>query len=460
MTKEFEYATENGWKSSDKNEVFSYAESYMDYLNHSKTEREAVCEAVTIAKKSGFISIDEKKELAPGDKIYITHRGKNVLLAVIGQKPVSDGIRMVASHIDCPRLDLKQQPLHEEKELAFLRTHYYGGVKKYQWVTRPLALHGVVAFKDGRELPIAIGDEGQSYGFVITDLLPHFAREQMKKSMAEGVTGEALQLLCGSIPCEEEKESVKNNILALLNREYGITEADFLSAELSAVPAENARSIGFDQSLIGGYGQDDRVCSYAALHALLKLNNPTFTSVCLLIDKEEIGSAGLTGMRSRFFENALLSILEKTGVSELSAFMNTLFKSACLSGDVTAGVDPLYAEVHEAQNAAKIGHGIAVCKFTGAGGKSGASDADAKTMAAFRAMMDENNVCWQSCELGKIDAGGGGTISQYIAQLGMPTLDAGTPVLSMHAPYEITSKVDCYHTMLSYKAFYESCIDM
>lgn len=460
MTKEFEYATENGWKTSDQKEVFSYAESYMDYLNQSKTEREAVNTAVEIARKNGFVSLDEKKTLVPGDKIYITHRGKNVLLAVIGQKPVSDGIRMVASHIDCPRLDLKQQPLHEEKELAFLRTHYYGGVKKYQWVTRPLALHGVVAFKDGRELPIAIGDEGQPYGFVITDLLPHFAREQMKKSMAEGVTGEALQLLCGSIPGDEEKESVKNNILALLNHEYGITEADFLSAELSAVPAENARSIGFDQSLIGAYGQDDRVCSYAALHALLELDTPTFTSVCLLIDKEEIGSAGLTGMRSRFFENALLSILEKTGVSELSAFMSTMFNSACLSGDVTAGIDPLYAEVHEAQNAAKIGHGIAVCKFTGAGGKSGASDADAKTMAAFRAMMDENHVCWQACELGKIDAGGGGTISQYIAQLGMPTLDAGTPVLSMHAPYEITSKVDCYHTMLSYKAFYESIIAM
>ena len=460
MTKEYEYKTENAWKKTSQDDIFSYADQYMDYLNHSKTERESVCYSEKIAKDNGFVALDTLSSVKPGDKIYITHRGKNILLAVIGNKPVTEGIRMVASHIDCPRLDLKQQPLHEEKELAFLRTHYYGGVKKYQWVTRPLAIHGTVAFKDGRELPIAIGDEGMPYGFVITDLLPHFAREQMKKTMAEGVTGEALQLLCGSIPGEEEKDAVKQNILAILNREYGITEADFLSAELSAVPAENARSIGFDQSLIGAYGQDDRVCSYAALHALLNVGVPEYTSVCLLIDKEEIGSAGLTGMRSRFFEYAMMAILEKTGATEYSALMHMLFHSACLSGDVTAGVDPLYAEVHEAQNAAKIGHGIAVCKFTGAGGKSGASDADASTMAAFRAMMDENNVCWQSCELGKIDAGGGGTISQYIAQLGMPTLDAGTPVLSMHAPYEITSKADCYHTMLSYKAFYESTIQM
>ncbi len=448
------YELLNGWKKfDDKESVYSYAEGYKAFLNAAKTERESISEAIALAEKAGFREIGTFKELKKGDKVYIINKNKAAVFAIIGEEPFSEGINIVGSHVDAPRLDLKQNPLFEEGEMAFLKTHYYGGIKKYQWTAVPLALHGVVVKENGEKVNVSIGDEHDDITFVITDLLPHLAREQMKKSPSEIVEGEDLNLLIGSIPLKDsEKDGVKENILKLLFEKYNICEEDFLSAELEAVPAANAKDVGFDRSLVGAYAHDDRVCAYANLKALLDTKTVKKTAVCLLTDKEEVGSMGNTGAKSSFFSLAVMEIMEKAQKSANSLnLLRTFNNSVCLSADVNAGFDPKYASVFEKNNMARLNYGITMCKYTGGRGKSDASDASAELVAKVRGLFNKNNVLWHSAELGKIDIGGGGTIAQYMANLGIDTIDCGVPVLSMHAPYEVISKLDAYMT---YKAFY------
>ncbi len=448
------YELKNGWnKFNDKDAVFTFCEGYKSFLNTAKTERESIDEAVRLAVAKGFKPLSSYDILKEGDKVYVINRGKAAVFAIIGDEPVSEGVNIVGSHVDAPRLDLKQNPLYEDGELAFLKTHYYGGIKKYQWTAIPLALHGVVVKENGETINISIGDETDDVTFVITDLLPHLAQEQMKKTPSQIIEGEDLNLIIGSMPFEgEEKESVKANILKLICEKYDMCEEDFLSAELEVVPAANAKDIGFDRSLIGAYAHDDRVCAYPNLIALLDTTHCKKTAVCVLSDKEEIGSMGNTGAKSNFFNLAILEIMEK---SEDSASMLKLLRSfnqsTCLSADVNAAFDPNFASVYEKRNAAYINYGITVCKYTGSRGKSGSSDASAELMGKIRKLFNENNVLWHTAELGKIDAGGGGTIAQYMANLGIDAIDCGVAVLSMHSPYEVVSKLDVYMT---YKAFY------
>ena len=428
-----------------------YCSLYKTFLHQGKTERECARVAVELAEKAGFKPYE--RELKPGDRIYRVNRGKSVMLAVIGKQSLEKGAQIVAAHIDSPRLDLKPNPLYEDSELAFFKTHYYGGIRKYQWVTIPLELHGVVAKKDGTVVEVRLGED-QEPKFVITDLLPHLGGEQGKKPLNEAVPGESLNILLGSCPSgeEDEKDRVKMQILEKLYEKYGITEDDFTSAELEAVPAAAPTDIGLDASLIGAYGHDDRVCGFAALQGILELAEPEKTAVCMLADKEEIGSMGVTGMQSAAFDTFLHDLCDGQGVPLRACYENAF----CLSCDVTAAYDPNFPEVFEKRNAAFVNYGVGLCKYTGARGKSGASDASAETVAYVRRVLDEADVLWHISELGKVDAGGGGTVAMYMANRNIATLDAGVPVLSMHAPFETVAKLDCYMTYKACKAIYEA----
>ena len=431
----------------------SYCTDYKAFLDAGKTERECAAELIRLAEQVGFRPFDRGMTLKAGDKVYFRNRGKSVYLACIGEKLLSAGAQITAAHIDSPRLDLKPNPLYEDNELCYFKTHYYGGIRKYQWTTIPMELHGVVALKDGRTVTVNIGADEGDPKLVITDLLPHLGAEQNKKPLGEAVPAETLNLLLGSrpIPEGEGSDRVKLAVMQLLNEKYGIVEEDFTSAELEAVPAARAVDIGLDRSMIGAYGHDDRVCAYAAFRALLDLGRtPEKTAVCILADKEEIGSDGVTGMQSAAFDTFMEDLCEAQGVPVRVCLEN----SFCLSADVTAAFDPNFAEVFEKRNAAYLNYGIGLCKYTGARGKSGASDANAETVAYVRGLFDEAGVLWQIAELGKVDAGGGGTVAMYMANRNITTLDAGVPVLSMHAPFETVAKLDCYETYKGMKAVY------
>ena len=450
IKKELFYEQKNGYDligTDERIKMENYSAAYMSYLNDARTEREAVKLAIELAEAKGFKEYKVGSELKPGDWIYRNNRGKALMLAVIGEKCLCEGAVIAGAHVDAPRIDLKQKPLYETDELAYFKTHYYGGIKKYQWVTIPLELHGVVALKNGELVDIAIGRDADDPQFVITDLLPHLAKDQASKTMAEGITGEGLNILIGSAPyAGEGSDRVKLAVMSILNDRYGICEEDFLSAELTAVPAFDVREIGLDRSLIGGYGHDDRVCAFAELQAMFDMDEvPSKTCVCLLADKEEIGSMGVSGMQSQAFECFMEDLCEQQGASLRRCFEN----SFCISADVNNAFDPNFPEVSEKRNEAKLNYGVGICKFTGARGKSGTSDASAEVVAHLRRIFADNSVVWQMCELGKVDQGGGGTIAQYMANRNIDTIDAGVPVLSMHAPFEVVSKFDCYMT---YKA--------
>ena len=446
----------NSWTKLNKNDVMAFCDGYIDYLNASKTERLAVATSEKLAKDAGFKCFCEADTLKPGDKIYYKNRGKNIVLAVIGTDDIENGTSIVAAHIDSPRLDLKPAPIYEDSNMTLFKTHYYGGIKKYQWTAIPLSLIGVVAKKDGSVVEVNIGENEADPVFTVTDLLPHLAQEQMVKKMSEAFTGEDLNVLIGSIPADSEKDKYKTTILDLLKEKYGIEEDDFSSAELEIVPQFKAASVGLDKSMVGSYGQDDRVCSYTALKAILETEAPKKTAICFLADKEEIGSMGNTGMKSRFFENFLAEmILKLKGEYNDLYLRRCLSNSKCLSSDVAAAVDPNYKSVCEPMNSAYFGQGISICKYTGARGKSSTSDANAEFVALVRKILDENDIDWQMCELGRVDLGGGGTVAQYIANLDVDTIDVGVGLLSMHAPYEISSKADVYSAYKAYKAFYE-----
>lgn len=432
------------------NSAYAYADGYKKFLDNAKTEREAAKTAVLMAEKKGFVPFEIGKEYKSGDKVYFNNRGKTVAFAVIGKQTADNGINITAAHIDSPRLDLKPNPLYEDSELALFKTHYYGGLRKYQWTAVPLAIHGVFALKDGTVKEVSIGENEDEPKFVINDLLPHLSAEQNKRTLSDGIKGEELNVLVGSRPfkADEGSELVKLNILNLLNQKYGISEDDFLSAELEMVPAHKACDIGFDGSLIGAYGQDDRVCAYPALTAILEVENPEKTALAILADKEEIGSTGNTGLESDFLRYVIGDIAKMQRVDATVALRN----SKCLSADVNAGFDPTFPDVMERRNASFLNYGVVVTKYTGARGKSGTSDASAEYVAYVRNMLDKAGIVWQTGELGKVDLGGGGTVAMFIANMGVDVIDLGVPVLSMHAPFETTSKFDVY---MCYKAMYE-----
>ena len=451
---------ENGWNTKTEEErknIFDYAKGYMDFMNKSKTEREIVQSSKKIAEANGFKDIKEFDSLKAGDKVYYINREKSMYLAVIGEDNIENGINIIGAHADSPRLDLKPNPLYEDGGFAYFKTHYYGGIKKYQWTTIPLSLHGVIVKANGEKITINIGEDENDPIFTITDLLPHLAQEQMERKLKDGVSGEDLNLLIGSIPYSNEgSEQVKLNILNLLNQKYGITEVDFLSSELEIVPAMKCRSLGFDSSMVAGYGQDDKICVYTELTALVDMKKtPARTAVCIISDKEEIGSMGNTGMESHVFDTFVSELLNKLGVNRPNLLDKVFCNSKMLSADVDAGVDPIYANVSEKNNASYLGRGIGLNKYTGARGKSGASDANAEFVAEIRNIFETNDVRYQIGELGKVDIGGGGTIAYILANKGIDVIDCGVPVLSMHAPYEVTSKFDLYEAYRGYKAFWE-----
>ena len=449
--------SKNIWNDIDKTKTMEFSKGYIKYLDLSKTERLCTKYSIKLAKEAGFKEYDKNSKLKEGDKVYLVNRDKSVIFAHIGSDDILNGINIVASHIDSPRLDLKPNPVYEDLELAMVKTHYYGGIKKYQWTSIPLSLIGTVVKQNGEKIDVSIGDGEDDPVFTVTDLLPHLASDQMKKTMSEAFTGEDLNALFGSVPSDNEEESVKDNIIKLIKEKYDFEEEDFVSAELMLVPAFKAKNVGLDSSFVGAYGQDDRVCAYTSLKAILDLKNPDKTSVCYLADKEEIGSMGSTGTKSRFFETFVAHLIKslKGDYNELY-LKDTFANSKCLSADVTVGYDPNYKSVCEANNSAYMGGGICICKYTGARGKSGTSDANAEFVALIRKIFNDNNVKWQIAELGKVDQGGGGTVAQYIANLNIETLDCGVPLLSMHAPFEIASKADVYMGYLGYKAFMEN----
>ena len=435
-------------KKADK-----FCEDYKVFLDESKTEREAVKSIIARAQSLGYVPFDRDKKYKAGDKVYYNNRGKSVILAVIGKRPLKDGVRLSAAHIDSPRLDLKQNPLYEDTEMALFKTHYYGGIKKYQWTAIPLSLHGVLIRRDGSKVEVNIGEKEGDPRFVVTDLLPHLGQEQMKRTLADGVRGEELNILIGSRPFNDDKasEKVKLNILKLLNEKYGIVESDFLSAELEIVPAFKANDIGFDRSFVGSYGQDDRVCAYTAMEAIFALKNPSYTAVAILTDKEEIGSDGNTGLNSSYFKYFIADLAWTQGINYHTVLTNT----QCLSADVNAAFDPTFPDVSERRNASYCNRGVVITKYTGRAGKAGTSDASAEYMGKIRNMLDANKVVWQTGELGKVDAGGGGTVAMYLAALDIDVIDLGVPVLSMHAPFEITAKLDVYMAYRAFKVFME-----
>lgn len=433
---------------------------YRSFLDKAKTEREFTMEAQQLLEENGFVNLNNVEKIKSGDKIYTINRGKGVIAAVIGTEDFTEGLSVVGAHIDAPRLDLKPNPLYEDNHFAYFKTHYYGGIKKYQWLTIPLALHGVATLEDGTQIKICVGEKDDEPTFVISDLLPHFSKNQMQKKMSEAIEGESLNIIIGNIEsddCDSDtKEKVKYNILRMLNDKYDICEEDFVSAEIEAVPAYKAKDLGFDRSMVAAYGHDDRVCSYDALKAIIDIKNPKKTAVCLLVDKEEIGSVGNTGMRSQHFENVVARMISKR-VENYSDLLtrDTISNSICLSADVCAAFDPNFPEVSEKRNMAILNGGIGLMKYSGAGGKSGSSDASAELMALIRKIFNENGVMWQAAELGKIDAGGGGTIAGFVANMDMEVVDVGVPLLSMHAPYEVAGKLDIYMGYKAYKAFFE-----
>lgn len=446
----------NTWEKykDNLNEVMEYNEGYKDYISKNKTERACVKDSIRLAEEKGFKSLDSFETLKPGDKVYVNNRDKNIALFVIGNKPLTEGMRILGAHIDSPRMDLKQNPLYESEGFVLADTHYYGGVKKYQWVTIPLSLYGVVAKKDGTVVDVVIGEDDNDPVVGISDLLIHLAAEQLDKKAAKVIEGENLDVTLGNMPLVgEEKDAVKANILKLLKDKYDIEEEDFVSAEIEVVPSGKARDYGLDRSMIAGYGHDDRVCAYTSLTAILDVDVCDYTCCTILVDKEEIGSVGATGAQSLFFENTVGEMLVKMGIDSFVQTRLTLSRSKMLSSDVSAGVDPLYVSVNDKKNAAYLGNGIVFNKYTGARGKSGSNDASAEYVARIRAVMDESNIHYQTAELGKVDQGGGGTIAYILGNYNMDVIDAGIAVLNMHAPMEIVSKVDVYETYQAYKAF-------
>lgn len=445
-----------GWlnlNTEEKNKIFDFCDGYIKFLNECKTERETSQFIINKLESNGFKNINNIDKLNASDKVYMSNRGKSVYAAVIGSKSMADGINLVGAHIDSPRLDLKPNPLYEDAKLALFKTHYYGGIKKYQWTTIPLAIHGVVVKPDGTKVEIVIGEDDNDPIFTITDILPHLAGEQYEKKIGKAIEGEDLNILIGSIPNEEDK--IKESIMNLINEKYGINEIDFYSSELEVVPAFKARHLGFDKSMVAAYGQDDRVCSYAVLEALLKASASDKTMVAIFSDKEEIGSVGNTGMCSDMFDLFINELLNKKEENKPGALNRTYCNSIMLSADVGAGVDPNYQSASEKNNASYIGYGVELNKYTGSRGKSGASDANAEFVAKVRNIFESNNVKYQVSELGKVDLGGGGTIAYILANKGMDVIDCGVPVISMHSPYEVTSKYDIYSAYEAYKAFFE-----
>ena len=454
---------ENAWKSCNKQtvkEIFGFCEGYKKFISECKTERECTRRSIQMAEEHGYRNLKEiiaaKETIKSGDKVYADNMGKAIVLFNIGKKPIEDGLKILGAHIDSPRLDVKQNPLYEDSDLVLMDTHYYGGIKKYQWTTIPLALHGVVALTDGSIIDVEIGEKEKDPVVCVSDLLIHLAAEQMEKNGAKVVEGEALDLVVGNMPFnpkKDEKNPAKAYILDILKKKYRIAEEDFMSAELEAVPAGKARDLGLDASMVLGYGQDDRVCAYTSLMAMLEVEEPEYTSVCLLVDKEEIGSVGATGMQSLFFENMVAEILDRMGCYSELILRRTLANSEMLSSDVNAGFDPNYAYAFEKKNASYLGRGVVFSKFTGSRGKSGSNDANAEYIARVRKALERENVAYQMAELGKVDIGGGGTIAYILAKYGMDVIDCGVAVLSMHAPYEATSKIDIYEAKRGYVAF-------
>ncbi len=446
----------NTWEKykDNLNEVMEYNEGYKDYISKNKTERACVKDSIRLAEEKGFRPLDSFETLKPGDKVYVNNRDKNIALFVMGNKPLTEGMRILGAHIDSPRMDLKQNPLYESEGFVLADTHYYGGVKKYQWVTIPLSLYGVVAKKDGTVVDVVIGEDDNDPVVGISDLLIHLAADQLDKKAAKVIEGENLDVTLGNMPLAgEEKDAVKANILKLLKDKYDIEEEDFVSAEIEVVPSGKARDYGLDRSMVAGYGHDDRVCAYTSLTAILDMDVCDYTCCTILVDKEEIGSVGATGAQSLFFENTVGEMLVKMGIDSFVQTRLTLSRSKMLSSDVSAGVDPLYVSVNDKKNAAYLGNGIVFNKYTGARGKSGSNDASAEYVARIRAVMDEAKIHYQTAELGKVDQGGGGTIAYILGNYNMDVIDAGIAVLNMHAPMEIVSKVDVYETYQAYKAF-------
>ena len=434
-----------------KSEMEAFCKRYMAFMDACKTEREATAWTAAECEKRGFKALVPGMELKPGDKVYHNNRGKSIMVAVIGEKSLNEGANICAAHVDSPRMDVKPNPLYEDSQIAYFKTHYYGGIKKYQWTAIPLALHGVICLKDGTSVTVTIGEDDNDPVLMISDLLPHLAADQMQKNAAKVIEGEQLNVILGTEPLEGEgSDLVKLHILKLLNEKYGMIEADFLSAELNIVPAGRCREVGLDRSLIAAYGHDDRVCAYAELEAIWDIGTPGKTAVCILADKEEIGSVGISGMKSFAFETFMNDLCEATGASLYRCFEN----SFCLSADVSNAFDPNFPEVSDRRNNSQLNYGISICKYTGSRGKGGASDASAEAMAHVRSTFDNAGVIWQIATLGKVDQGGGGTVAGYMADRNIVTVDAGVPVLSMHAPLELVSKLDCYETYLGCKAIY------
>ena len=451
----------NAWLKYDshaKNEIFEFCEGYKNYLSVAKTERECIHEAIRLAEEKGYKNLNDliknNETLKPGDKVYVNNKDKTLALYLIGKDSIENGMRIIGSHVDSPRLDLKQNPLYEDSDLALMDTHYYGGVKKYQWVALPLALHGVVVKKDGTKIDVVIGEDDNDPVLGISDLLIHLSANQLQKKANEVIAGEDLNVLVGNMPLEgAEKNAVKENILLLLKDKYDFEEEDFISAEFEIVPAGKARDLGLDKSMVIGYGQDDRICAYTSLMALLEVENVEKTSVILLVDKEEVGSIGATGMHSRFFENSLAEVMDRMGQYSELRLKRALQNSLMLSADVTAAFDPNYPSVCEKKNTAYFGRGLVFSKYTGARGKSGCNDANPEFIAWLRKIMEKNNISYQTAELGKVDQGGGGTIAYILAQYNMEVIDCGVALQNMHAPWEVSSKVDIYETKNGYKAF-------
>ena len=447
------YSKKNVFEHSaaDADAAYEYAKNYMRFLDAAKTERESVTESIKIAEAAGFKAYELGNSINVGDKLYYNNRGKNLFLFTVGSEPLENGIRIAAAHIDSPRLDLKQCPLYEESGMGFFKTHYYGGVRKYQWVATPLALHGVVIKANGESIDVVIGEDDNDPVFYINDLLPHLGAEQSRKPLGEAIPGEKLNILAGSRPFGEGSDAIKLNIIRILNEKYGITEEDFLTAELSAVPAAKARDVGLDRSLIGAYGHDDRVCAYPALTAIIDNADSVHTLMCVLADKEETGSEGISGMKCDILEDLIneLSIARNANPAVVRA------NSKCLSADVAAAYDPNFPEVFEKRNSALLNCGVVLCKYTGSRGKGGTNDASAEYIGWLRQVMAEQNVIWQTGELGKVDAGGGGTVAMYIAKHNIETVDLGVPVIAMHAPYEIIAKTDLYEAARAFCAFFK-----
>ncbi len=456
------YEAKNAWdierSKNNIEDVMSYSKDYMQFLDKGKTERTSAREIVNMAKENGYISLEEaiqKGKVNPGDKIYAVNKDKSVAMFVMGKKSLEEGMKVVGGHIDAPRIDLKPNPLYQEANLGLFKTHYYGGIKKYQWTAIPLSIYGVVILNDGKKIDICIGEDEEDPVFCITDLLVHLSGDQMQKKLSEGITGEGLNLLVGHMPLEgEEKETVAQNVLKILNEKYNMVEEDFLSAEIEIVPSGRARHLGFDKSMVLAYGHDDRVCSYGAVKALIETTEPEYCAVALCVDKEEVGSQGNTGMHSKFFENTVAELIALEGNYCNLRVRRAMANTKVLSADVSAGYDPNFPEVYDKRNSAYMGHGIVLSKYTGVRGKSGCNDSNAEFMAEVRRIFNQGEVVWQTAELGKVDQGGGGTIAYILANYGAEVIDCGVGVLNMHAPYEIVSKVDIYEMYKGYKAFF------